>query len=80
MSQALTVTVPDELAAWIEEAAQRRQIPAEEIVREHLQRARAGAAATGGEPPADRPRRFLRLAGTIQGAPDLSARRGFSRG
>jgi hypothetical protein len=66
----ITVRVDKTLAQWLEETARRTGRSQGEIVREQLYRARAQK----GE------RRFLRLAGCIDGPPDLSARKGFSRG
>lgn len=69
MSHTLTVRLTAELAAWLEDESSRTGIPQGQIVREQLERARADAA----RPP------FMRLAGAVQGAADLSSRKGFSR-
>jgi hypothetical protein len=68
MGHAITVRLTPELAAWLEQAAATAGVPQGRIVREQLQRAMA-----------DHPERpFMRLAGSIDGAPDLSSRKGFS--
>jgi FAD:protein FMN transferase len=58
-----------ELAAWLEHVAKRSGIPRGRVIREQLEKARNG----GGK------QSFMRLAGAIRAAPDLSARKGFSR-
>jgi hypothetical protein len=68
MGHALTVRLTPELAAWLERAAVKAGVPQGRIVREQLQRAM-------NEHP-DRP--FMRFAGVVDGARDLSARKGFS--
>jgi predicted DNA-binding protein len=70
MSNTLTVRLPPELAEWLAESSRKTGLPAGRIIRQQLERARAEE----GE------QRFLRHAGKINGAKDLSQRRGFSRG
>jgi predicted transcriptional regulator len=70
MGHTITIRVDKALAEWLEETARRTGRSQGEIVREQLHRARAQK----GE------RRFLRLAGCIDGPADLSSRKGFSRG
>ena len=69
MSKTLTIRLPRDLAAWLEETTARNGVPRGRVIREALERVRAGEAG----------RPFLRLAGTIHGPRDLSGRRGFSR-
>jgi hypothetical protein len=69
MSQSVTIRLPEELAAWLEESAARSGVSQAQVVREQLEKARVSA---GGKP-------FMRLAGSVEGAPDLSRRKGFSR-
>ncbi len=69
MSQTITVRLTQELARWLEQASKRSGMPRGRIIREQLEKARA----SGGE------QSFMRLAGTVRGARDLSARKGFSR-
>lgn len=69
MSHTITVRLDPALAAWLEDESRRTGIAQGRIVRQHLERARAGSA-----------QRFMRLAGSVKGARDLSSRKGFSRG
>lgn len=69
MGHTLTVRLTDELAAWLADESARTGVPQGQIVREQLERARIH----GSRSP------FMRLAGTVQGAADLSSREGFSR-
>jgi hypothetical protein len=69
MSKTLTVRLPKDLAAWLDEAAKRSGVPRGRIVREQLEKARDH----GSQPS------FMRLAGSVQGPKDLSTRKGFSR-
>jgi hypothetical protein len=68
MSNTLTIRLPDDLAQWLEEASRKSGIPRGRIVKMELERAQK-----------DSGRPFMRLAGTIDGPPDLSSRKGFSR-
>lgn len=69
MSTTITVRLSDDLAAWLEELARATGVSRGHIVRDLLEHARAAAPAQ---------RRYLRHAGAIKGARDLSERRGFS--
>ena len=69
MSNTLTVRVKRELADWLQQTAKRTGVSQGQIVREQLEKARAGGQK----------RRFMRLAGSVDGARDLSTRNGFSR-
>lgn len=69
MSQTITIRLSRELADWLAEVAARTGVPQGRIVREQLEKARAGA----GERP------YLRLAGAVRGPRDLSRRKGFAR-
>lgn len=68
MSHTITVRLTNELAQWLSLAAKRTRMPQGRIVRDQLERARAGEKQA-----------FLRLAGALSGPKDLSTRRGFSR-
>lgn len=68
MGHTITVRLTPELAEWLEETATRMGVPQSRIVRDQLERAMADS---------DRP--FMRLAGAVKGARDLSQRKGFSR-
>ena len=69
MSNTLTIRLPKDLSAWLEEASARSGIPRGQIVRDALVAARARKKVP----------RFMRLAGCIQGPGDLSQRKGFHR-
>jgi predicted transcriptional regulator len=69
MSNTITVRLPLELVAWLDQTAKRSGVPRGRIIRDQLEQARDKSAQ-----PA-----FMRLAGTIKGARDLSERKGFSR-
>ena len=69
MSNTLTIRLPKDLAAWLEETSARTGVPQGRIVRDALETVRAGNQA----------RPWMRLAGCIRGARDLSCRKGFSR-
>ena len=70
MSHTITVRLDDTLADWLEDTARRTGRSQGEIIREQLERARSGM----------RQGRFMRLAGCVDGARDLSSRKGFSKG
>jgi hypothetical protein len=69
MSKTVTIRLTKDLASWLEQASKQSGIPKGRIVREQLEKAREG----GKEPS------FMRLAGSVRGARDLSSRRGFAR-
>lgn len=68
MSNTLTIRLPDDLARWLEETSRESGLPRGRIVKMELERAQKNASKP-----------FMRLAGTIEGSPDLSSRKGFSR-
>jgi hypothetical protein len=68
MSHTITVRLTKELSEWLEETAAQMGVSQGQIIREHLERARAGSDNS-----------FLRLAGVKRGPRDLSSRKGFSR-
>jgi hypothetical protein len=69
MSQTITIRLTRELADWLEQVSEETGLPQGRIVREQLEKARAGAAG----------RPYMRLAGVVRGPKDLSTRQGFSR-
>jgi hypothetical protein len=69
MGQTITVRLTRELAAWLEQVSEETGLPQGRIVRDQLEKARAGSAS----------RSFMRLAGVVRGSKDLSRRKGFSR-
>lgn len=70
MGHTITVRIDEELADWLADTARRTGRSQGEIVREQLQRARSEKKRG----------RFMRLAGCVDGARDLSSRKGFSKG
>jgi hypothetical protein len=68
MSTTLTVRLPEDLAQWLEERSRKSGIPRGRLVKMELERAQKESS-----------RPFMRLAGAIDGPPDLSSRKGFSR-
>lgn len=70
MSNTLSVRLPDDLAAWLKETADRTGQSQGEFVRVQLEKARA----VSGEKP------WMALAGKAKGLPkDLSSREGFGK-
>ena len=69
MGHTLTIRLDKELAEWLEQEARRTGASQGAIVREQLAQARGGAGQ----------KRFMRLAGAINGPRTLSVRKGFSR-
>jgi hypothetical protein len=69
MGQTITVRLTKELAAWLEQVAATTGVPQGRIIRDQLEKAKAGAARQS----------FMRLAGAVRGPRDLSSRKGFSR-
>jgi len=61
--------LPERLVDWIEETANKTGLSQGELVRQQLELARDGDVRT---------KKFLRLAGRIKGARDLSRRKGFA--
>ncbi len=59
----------EELLAWLKEKSQRRGLPVGRVIREQLEQAKSEKGNQS----------FLRHAGQINGSPDLSSRKGFSR-
>jgi hypothetical protein len=70
MGHTITIRLDQDLAEWLEREARRTGVSQGKIVRDQLERARAGGAS---QP-------FMRLAGVVRGGPrDVSRRKGFSR-
>jgi hypothetical protein len=70
MSHTLTVRIQDKLAHWLEETAHGLGISQGQVVRQELERAQREDVEG---------RRFMRLAGSVRLAADLSERKGFSK-
>jgi len=69
MGHTITVRLDSELAQWLEDEARKTGVSQGQVVREQLEKARAGSK-----------KRFMRLAGIVKNAPrDLSSRKGFAR-
>jgi predicted transcriptional regulator len=68
MRNTLTIRLPEDLAAWLEQTARKSGVSRGRLVRMELERARASSR-----------QRFLRLAGAAQGPANLSIRKGFSK-
>jgi hypothetical protein len=69
MGQTITFRPTKKLAQWIEQTAAKIGVSQGRFIRSHLERARSGDSSS---------KKFMRLAGVIRGAPDLSSRKGFS--
>jgi hypothetical protein len=67
VSRKTTVRLTKQLAEWLDDVSARTGLSRSRIIREHLERARAGSVFP-----------FMRLAGAVRGAKDLSSRKGFS--
>jgi len=63
------VRLTKELADWLEQAAARTGVSQGRIVRDQLEKAKAGGGRQS----------FMRLAGSLRGPHDLSTRKGFAR-
>lgn len=68
MNNTITIRLPEELTQWLEEESRRTGLPKGRIVREQLELSRTRKAR---QP-------FLDLAGSIEGEPGLSQKRGFT--
>jgi predicted transcriptional regulator len=69
MGHTITVRLPKELAAWLEEVADRIGVSQGRLIRDQLEKAKASGSS----------RPFMRLAGVVRGPRDLSARKGFAK-
>lgn len=69
MGLTISVRLSKELAAWLEATAAKSGVSQGKLVRDQLEKARAGSGA----------QTFMRLAGSVRGPKDLSTRKGFSR-
>jgi hypothetical protein len=69
MSNTITIRLPEELADWLKSTARKTGVPVGRLVREELERAKRENGTKS----------FMRFSGSIDGPPDLSSRKGFSR-
>jgi predicted transcriptional regulator len=67
MRNTMTVRLPDDLAEWLRATARKTGVPQGQLIREELEKAKSA-----------KKRSFMRLAGAVDGPPDLSKRKGFS--
>ena len=70
MSHTLTIRLTDELLSWLKETSRVTGIPMGKLIRDQLETAKANSGK----------QKFLRHLGALKGPPDLSTRKGFSRG
>jgi hypothetical protein len=68
MSNTISIRLPDSLLKWLDEESRITGLPKGRIVREQLELSRTRKAR----------QRFLDLAGSIEGKPGLSRKRGFA--
>ena len=69
MSHPLTIRLQDDLAEWVETTAKAVGVSQGRLIREQLEKARREDGQN---------RRYMRLAGSVRLARDLSTRKGFS--
>jgi hypothetical protein len=69
MDRTLTIRLTEELSVWLKSSSRKTGVPVGRLVREQLERARREAGT----------RPFMRYSGSIDGPPDLSSRKGFSK-
>jgi hypothetical protein len=69
MRRSISIRLSKELAAWLKSTAAKSGVSQAKLVRDRLEKARSNHGA----------QTFMRLAGTVRGAKDLSKRKGFSR-
>jgi predicted transcriptional regulator len=69
MGHTITVRLDPELARWLEETAAKTGVAQGKIVRDQLEKAKAEAKTQS----------FMRLAGSVKAARNLSTRKGFSK-
>ncbi len=69
MGKTLTIRLTPELAGWLEEVSSSAGVPQGKIVRDQLEKARKANSRKG----------YMRLAGSVKLAADLSTRKGFSK-
>jgi hypothetical protein len=68
MNQAITIQVPAELSEWLDTEAKRSGVSQGKFVRDQLLKARSETHS----------KKFMKLAGTVNGPKNLSQRKGFS--
>lgn len=69
MNHSITVHLPADLHEWLEQEARTTGLSKDRIVCEQLENSRIRKI----------PQPFMKLAGSVEGPPDLSTRKGFGR-
>jgi Ribbon-helix-helix domain len=69
MGHTITIRLTEALAKWLEQASKEAGVPQSRLIREQLERTMAEGVG----------RPYMRLAGVVDGAPDLSTRKGFGK-
>jgi predicted transcriptional regulator len=69
MTHTITIRLTEELERWLDQVSRQTGIPKGQFIREQLEKVRTDT----------RQRRFMRLAGTVDGSPDLSSRKGYAK-
>ncbi len=69
MGNTITIRLPEDLADWLKSTARKTGVPVGRLVREELERAKRENGTKS----------YMRFSGSIDGPPDLSSRKGFSR-
>jgi predicted DNA-binding protein len=69
MGSTITIRLPQELVEWLKTISRKTGIPVGRFVREELERAKRETGTKS----------YMRLSGSIDGPPDLSSRKGFSK-
>jgi hypothetical protein len=68
MSHTITIRLNKELALWLEDVSSKTGLSQGQVIRDHLEKARAFGFSQS----------FMRLAGAVRGPKNLSTRKGFS--
>jgi hypothetical protein len=69
MGNTITIRLPEELVDWLRNTARKTGVPVGRLVREELERAKRENGTKS----------YMRFSGSIDGPPDLSSRKGFSK-
>jgi len=69
MGSTITIRLPQHLVDWLKATSRKTGIPVGRFVREELERAKRENGTKS----------YMRFSGSIDGPPDLSSRKGFSR-
>jgi hypothetical protein len=69
MGDTITIRLPEELSEWLKSTSRKTGVPVGRLVRQELERAKRENGTKS----------YMRFSGSIDGPPDLSSRKGFSR-